>query len=112
MTIGDIYGLLRRFGLSADNPGFFHISYAVYLAFQQPARCLLAERWLYPVVAQQYETDCLCVERDICSVIDTLWARDPRLLKRLSRSPLPQKPAPAEFVAILASLFCSGGTAA
>lgn len=112
MTIGDIYGLLRRLGLSADNPGFFHISYAVYLAFQQPVRCLLAERWLYPVVAQQYETDCLCVERDICSVIDTLWARDPRLLKRLSRSPLPQKPAPAEFVAILASLFCSGGTAA
>ena len=84
MTIGDIYGLLRRLGLSADNSGFFHISYAVYLAFQQPARCLLAERWLYPVVAQQYETDCLCVERDICSVIDTLWARDPRLLKRLS----------------------------
>ena len=46
MTIGDIYGLLRRLGLSADNSGFFHISYAVYLAFQQPARCLLAERWL------------------------------------------------------------------
>lgn len=45
MTIGDIYGLLRRLGLSADNSGFFHISYAVYLAFQQPARCLLAERW-------------------------------------------------------------------
>ena len=38
MTIGDIYGLLRRLGLSADNSGFFHISYAVYLAFQQPAR--------------------------------------------------------------------------
>lgn len=36
MTIGDIYGLLRRLGLSADNSGFFHISYAVYLAFQQP----------------------------------------------------------------------------
>lgn len=83
-----------------------------YPVSPQPARCLLAERWLYPVVAQQYETDCLCIERDICSVIDTLWARDPRLLKRLSRSPLPQKPAPAEFVAILASLFCSGGTAA
>ena len=31
MEMGDIYGLLRRLGLSAENTRFFHVSYAVYL---------------------------------------------------------------------------------
>ncbi len=31
MEMGDIYGLLRYLGLSAEGTRFFHVSYAVYL---------------------------------------------------------------------------------
>jgi len=31
MEIGDIYGLLRYLGLSAESTRFFYVSYAVYL---------------------------------------------------------------------------------
>ena len=30
MEMGDIYGLLRYLGLSAESTRFFHVSYAVY----------------------------------------------------------------------------------
>ena len=54
MEMGDIYGLLRRLGLSAENTRFFHVSYAVYLTTRQPVRTPFAEWWLYPAVAGQY----------------------------------------------------------
>ena len=33
--MGDIYGLLRYLGLSAESTRFFHVSYAVYLTTRQ-----------------------------------------------------------------------------
>lgn len=38
--MGDIYGLLRYLGLSAEGTRFFHVSYAVYLTTRQPGRRL------------------------------------------------------------------------
>ena len=54
MEIGDIYGLLRYLGLSAESTRFFYVSYAIYLTTRQPARTSFAEWWLYPAVAGHY----------------------------------------------------------
>lgn len=56
MEMGDIYGLLRWLGLSAESTRFFRVSYAVYLTTRQPARMPFAEWWLYPAVAGHYHT--------------------------------------------------------
>ena len=73
MEMGDIYGLLRWLGLSAESTRFFHVSYAVYLTTRQPARIPFAEWWLYPAVAGHYHTCIFDVERSVCFAVDWVW---------------------------------------
>lgn len=34
---------------------------------------VLAERWLYPAVAQHYHTGSLDIKRSICFAVDLIW---------------------------------------
>ena len=56
LDLSEIYNLLYQLGITANYTGFFHTSYAVYLAAQQPDRLTLVTKWLYPDVAEQYAT--------------------------------------------------------
>ena len=103
--ISEIYTLLYRLGLTANYAGFFHTSYAVYLAAQQPDRLLLATKWLYPEVAKHYATTWKCVERNIRTAVHVVWNTNPEMLKALARHPLTQKPKASKFLSILALLF-------
>ena len=73
MEMGDIYGLLRYLGLSAESTRFFYVSYAVYLTTRQPARTPFAEWWLYPAVAGHYHTCIFNVKRSVCIAVDRVW---------------------------------------
>ena len=73
MEMGDIYGLLRYLGLSAESTRFFYVSYAVYLTTRQPARTPFAEWWLYPAVAGHYHTCIFNVKRSVCVAVDRVW---------------------------------------
>ena len=108
MDIGEIYGLLRGLGLRADSSWFFHVSYAVYLTVRRPDRAMLAERWLYPAVAQHYHTGSLDIKRSICFAVDLI---DRRTLRTITRCPLEHKPHPSEFVALLAACLAGGNAA-
>nr|WP_326184800.1 sporulation initiation factor Spo0A C-terminal domain-containing protein [uncultured Oscillibacter sp.] len=107
----EIYDLLYRFGVSADSIAFFHTAYAVRLAVEQPQLLLLVTKWLYPEVARHYHTNWKAVERNIRRVVAAAWRNEPALLCSLARGPLPGRPAPAQFLSILAAYF-SGGSAA
>ena len=111
MDISEIYDLLYRFGLTATNTYFFHTSYAIFLAVKQPERLLLPARWIYPEVAARYNTVSGCVECSIRFASATAWRENLPLLQGLAHRPLPQPPAPAIFLAILAAGFRSGSAA-
>ena len=100
MDIGEIYGLLRGLGLRA-----------VYLTVRRPDRAMLAERWLYPAVAQHYHTGSLDIKRSICFAVDLIWKTDRRTLRAITRCPLERKPHPTEFVALLAACLAGGNAA-
>ena len=101
----EIYDLLYRLGLTANYTGFFHTSYAVYLAAQQPERLLLITKWLYPEVARHYHTNWNCVERNIRTAANIVWKSNRPLLEALAQHPLPRKPTAAQFLAILTAQF-------
>ena len=100
--ISEIYDLLYQLGLTASTTGFFHTAYAVYLARQQPERLLLVSKWLYPAVARHYATTWTCVERSIRTAARATWSANARLLERLARRSLHQRPGASTFIAILA----------
>ena len=101
--IFQIYDILYRLGVTADDAGFFHSSYAVLLAVKQPERLLMATKWLYPDVARRYATSCDCVERDIRAAAGIAWKQNRPLLDQLARRDLPACPDACQFLAILAS---------
>ena len=111
MDIAEIYGLLRRLGLSAGNSCFFHVSYAIYLTIRQPYRTRFAELWLYPAVARRYHTCSLNVKRSVCYAVDQIWKTEKELLRSVTKYPLESEPRPSEFVAILAACFKNGNAA-
>ena len=88
--ISEIYTLLYQLGLTANYTGFFHTSYAVYLATRQPNRLLLATKWLYPEVAKHYATTWKCVERNIRTAVHVVWNTNPELLKASPASIAPK----------------------
>ena len=105
--ISEIYNLLCRLGITADYIGFFHTSYAVYLAVLHPKRLLLVTKLLNPTVARHYETSWQRVERNIRTVVSVAWNSNRELLAELAQRPLPRKPTPSQFLAILALSFRS-----
>ena len=111
MEMGDIYRLLRRLGLSAENTRFFHVSYAVYLMTRQPARAPFAEWWLYPAVAGHYHTCIFNVKRRVCIAVDRGWEPEREALVSITKYPLKREPLPSEFIAILAACIKSGDAA-
>ena len=101
-NLSEIYDLLYQLGLTASTTGFFHTAYAVYLARQQPERLLLVSKWLYPAVARHYATTWMRVERSIRTAADVAWSANVRLLEKLARRSLHQRPRESTFIAILA----------
>ena len=108
VDIARVYDLLDRLGVTANYTGFFHTSYAVYLATQQPERLLLVTKWLYPEVARHYQTSWRCVERNIRAASAIAWRTNLPLLEELAHRPLPQRPTASTFLAILTAFFHSG----
>ena len=102
-SMSDIYDLLYRLGVTANYTGFFHTAYAVALCIEQPDRLLLVTKWLYPEVAKRYDTKWSAVERNIRTTCDIIWREKRSLLETLAQRPLPQKPRPAQLLAILVS---------
>lgn len=111
MEMGDIYGLLRYLGLSAESTRFFHVLYAVYLTTRQPAWTPFAEWWLYPTVAGHYHTCIFNVKRSVYVAVDQVWETEREALRSITKYPLKREPLPSEFIAILAAYIKNGDAA-
>ncbi len=105
LKINDVYKLLYKLGVTANYTGFFHTAYAVYLAVLQPERMLLVTKWLYTEVAKHDGTTWNAVERNIRTVINTVWETNPEVIEEMAGCDIPCKPSASRFIAILAAQF-------
>lgn len=97
------YDLLYRLGVTANYTGFFHTASAVALCVEEPNRLLLITKWVYPDVARQYKTNWKAVERNIRTAGIVIWRENRRLLEKLARRTLTERPCNAQLLAILSS---------
>ena len=102
-----IADLLSQLGVTANYAGFYHVCSAVSICVKSPEWLRLVTKWLYPEIAKEHNTTSKCVERNIRTVVNLSWKRNPKLLCRIARYPLSSKPGNAEFLAILTSYITS-----
>lgn len=102
-TMNEIHDLLYRLGVHAGSCSFFHVSYAIWLAIEQPERLQLITKWLYPEVAAQYDTNWRVIERSVRRVVNRAWQTNPDLLRKIARYRMYHRPTPTEFIALIAA---------
>ena len=96
-----IYDALYHLGATANYVGFYYTARAVWLCAQEPDRLMLVTKWLYPEVAQSFQTTWKAVERSIRTVISVAWSTNPEALEEMAGHKLEKKPRPAQFLAIM-----------
>lgn len=97
--------LLLRLGATPRYIGFDYVIHAIILSLEDSQYLLSVTKELYPDVARKYHTTICSVERDIRTVITTIWKRNPHLLNQIAGYPLTKKPAVGEFIAIMREYF-------
>ena len=98
-----VYSVLQRLGVTANYTGFFHASYSVLLAMENPQRLLLVTKWLYPEVAKRYHTTAGAVDRNIRTVVLRAWQLNQETLEQIAGYSLAKKPTSAQFISILST---------
>lgn len=102
-TVTAAYSTLYQLGISANYTGFFHASYSVLLAMQNPQRLLLVTKWLYPAVAKRYHTTASAVERNIRTIVLRAWRLHRETLEQMAGCSLVEKPTATQFISILST---------
>ena len=107
----EIYDLLYFLGLRATRTHFFHLSFAIYIAVQNPDRLLSMTKWLHPDVADHYATSWKAVERNIRTAIARVWLSHREELCDLAGYQIDRRPTPSTFIKILAGVLSSNTAA-
>ena len=100
--------LLLHLGITPNYSGFFQTVLAVRLALRDLEQLTCVTKSLYTEVAGFYGISWKAVERNIRTVVSIAWDCNRPLLEQLSRRPLPDKPKPSQFLALLTAYYSAG----
>ena len=90
--------LLRLLGANGGYLGFYYTASAIEIIMENE-NCIYQCKWLYNEVAKRYQTTPFCVERNIRTLVDTIWSFGNRkLLKEIVPYPPNIKPKNAQFI--------------
>ena len=95
--------LLRRLGVNNSYVGFRYTIYGVIRSVHEPDLVSYISKGLYVEIAARYQTSVGCVERNIRTIINTIWLHgDRNLLNQVFGFELIQKPRNGAFIDALA----------
>ena len=95
--------ILRRLGVNNSYVGFRYTLYGVSCIVQDPSLLIYISKGLYVEIAAHYQTSSGCVERNIRTIINTIWIHGNReLLNEIFNFNLEQKPRNGAFIDALA----------
>lgn len=72
--------LLRRLGVNNSYVGFRYTVYGVIRAIANPELLIYISKGLYVEISAEYRTSIGCVERNIRTIISTIWLHGDRTL--------------------------------
>ena len=95
--------ILRRLGVNNSYVGFRYTLYGVSCIVQDSSLLIYNSKGLYVEIAAHYQTSIGCVERNIRTIINTIWIHGNReLLNEIFNFNLEQKPRNGAFIDALA----------
>lgn len=98
-----IYRELLKLGINMNYMGFWFCAYAVYLIAENPARITHIVKSVYVPVSEYFRVSAASVERNIRTVIETLWNENPAGLRKYAGYNLQFRPTCSQFISIIAA---------
>lgn len=90
--------LLRDLGANGGYLGFYYAASAIVLVMKKEEKFYQC-KWLYNEVAKLYQTTPFCVERNIRTLVDSIWRDGNRkLLNEIIPYPEHEKPKNTQFI--------------
>lgn len=105
INMDEIRKLLLHMGITPNYAGFNQASYAIYMTLHRMDRKIMVAKEIYPDVAKQYGCSWNAVERNIRTVIDVAWKKNPSMICILAGYTLEEKPKAGQFITIVAEYF-------
>lgn len=106
----EISNQLRRLGVNNSYVGFRYTIYGVARTIHDPTLLAYISKGLYVDIAVHYQTSVGCVERNIRTLINTIWLHgDKKLLNEIFNFELSQKPRNGAFIDALANYIAVRG---
>lgn len=91
--------LLRRLGVNNSYKGFRYTAYGVGRAIHDPELLTYISKGLYVDIVSRFQTSIGCVERDIRTIVKTIWEHgDKMLLYEVFGFETEQKPRNGAFI--------------
>ena len=91
--------LLRQLGVNNSYVGFRYAVQGAMLNIQNPQLLTYISKGIYAEIACNFHTTIGCVERNIRTVVNTIWTRGNReLLRQIFNCPLNEKPRNSSFI--------------
>lgn len=105
-----IHNLLQYLGITQQYHGYFQMTAALQLCLEQPERLTLVTKMIYPDVAKKYNTRWQCVEKNLRTVVNIVWTKNPFRLENINHSKLLKKPSVTQFLLIVLNYMESYNT--
>ena len=99
----NIYGIIRKLGVTSKYNGYFFLTDAIRLAMDSRESSLKITKDIYPYLARKYETTPMNIERNVRTVINICWETNRKGMDEIAGHPLLCKPTNSEFVKMVVS---------
>ena len=103
----EIYGIIRRMGVTSNYKGYYFVADAIALAMDFQGRPIRITKDIYPKLAKKYQTTALNIEHNIRTVINVCWETNRDRVVEIAGFPLIYKPTNSEFIDMIAYYLSS-----
>ena len=97
-----IYGTIRKLGVTSNYKGYFYLADAIKLAMNSPNKPIRITKDIYPYLAMKYKTTTMNIEHNIRTVISLCWETNQEGIAEIAGCPVCRKPTNSEFIDMLA----------
>ena len=106
-SMKEIYGIIRKLGITSNYKGYYFVADAIQLAMNAQDVPMKITKDVYPYLASKYKTKTLNVEHNIRTVINVCWETNRKGMAEIAGHPLNYKPTNSDFIDMVAYYLLS-----
>lgn len=98
----EIYGIIRKLGITSKYKGYYYLAEAVNLVMVQKDEHMRITKDIYPALSRKFKSTPSNIEHDIRTVVSVCWRTNKNGLDKIAGYPLKFKPTNSEFIDMIA----------